>query len=206
MTLRQAPGDRALQIHKATDVPPVQPTPNLQPLSVELLDFFARRGISETTLHRGGVMQEHLYAPPLKQMADTIAFPYWRRGQLVNVKYRTVNKKFWQASTMPSSKCRRPSVERRLVMLLVVQQAVLVFVSPACHLSLQMLTARPALHAGQGCGKGLVWPGRRDWARRNYHCGGRDGQASHAGGGYLKRCQRSRRRATARASRRAASA
>lgn len=81
-----------------TDTPPVRPNPNLQLLSAELVDFFARRGISQATLETAGVMQERLYAPPLREMADTIAFTYRRKGQLINIKYRTVDKKFWQAS------------------------------------------------------------------------------------------------------------
>lgn len=83
-----------------TDIPPVRPSPNLQPLSAELLHFFARRGISAATLEAAGVMQERLYAPPLREVADTIAFTYRRKGQLINVKYRTVDKKFWQAGAV----------------------------------------------------------------------------------------------------------
>ena len=81
----------------------MRPNPTLQPLSAELLDFFARRGISAATLQKAGVMQERIYAPPLREMADTIAFAYRRRGQLINVKYRTVDKKFWQARARRST-------------------------------------------------------------------------------------------------------
>ena len=97
------------QDRNKTDVAPVRPNPNLQPLSVELLDFFARRGISPATLEAAGVMQEHLYAPPLRETADTIAFAYRRRGQLINVKYRTIDKKFWQARAESSIPFYLPS-------------------------------------------------------------------------------------------------
>ena len=38
----------------------MRPNPTLEPLSAELVDFFARRGISQATLDRGGVMQVRL--------------------------------------------------------------------------------------------------------------------------------------------------
>ena len=59
----------------------------LQPLSQELMQYFAGRGISQATLERNGVMQDR---------AGTIAFPYRRDGEVVNIKYRTLDKKFWQ--------------------------------------------------------------------------------------------------------------
>lgn len=68
---------------------PVKPDcSRLRPLSAELVAFFAARGISARTLARNGVLQDG---------AGAIAFPYRRDGEVVNLKYRTMDKKFWQA-------------------------------------------------------------------------------------------------------------
>ena len=68
----------------------------LQPLSRELVDYFAQRGISQTTLERNGVQQEY----SSKHSSQAIAFPYYREGEVINIKYRTLDKKFWQASVL----------------------------------------------------------------------------------------------------------
>ena len=68
--------------------PPVKPdTSRLQPLSPELVAYFDARGISQATLARNGVMQDR---------SGTIAFPYTRGGEVVNIKFRTLDKKFRQ--------------------------------------------------------------------------------------------------------------
>ncbi|PKI43504.1 hypothetical protein CRG98_036106, partial [Punica granatum] len=62
----------------------------LQPLSNELLGYFAERSITAETLRRNAVMQREC------GNQIVIAFPYHRKGQLVSCKYRDVQKKFWQ--------------------------------------------------------------------------------------------------------------
>ncbi|CAL8460519.1 g48 [Coccomyxa elongata] len=64
----------------------------LQPLSREVLEYFIKRGISQATLERNGVKQEF----SSKHNAHAIAFPYYRDGEVINIKYRTLDKKFWQ--------------------------------------------------------------------------------------------------------------
>ena len=72
---------------------PVKPNcSRLLPLSAELLEYFAARGISQRTLARNGVLQD---------AAGVIAFPYRRDGQVVNLKYRTLDKRFWQVGCTP---------------------------------------------------------------------------------------------------------
>lgn len=51
-----------------------------------VLDWFSKRGITEGTLRMNGVYYEN----------KRIAFPYYKDGQVVNVKYRTRNKLFSQ--------------------------------------------------------------------------------------------------------------
>ncbi|KAK9909228.1 hypothetical protein WJX75_009173 [Coccomyxa subellipsoidea] len=64
----------------------------LQPLSREVVEYFAQRGISRATLERNGVQQEY----SSKHNSQAIAFPYYRDGEVINIKYRTLDKKFWQ--------------------------------------------------------------------------------------------------------------
>ncbi|GMH41214.1 hypothetical protein BSKO_09124 [Bryopsis sp. KO-2023] len=69
---------------------PVKPDPSLVPLDKECLEFFKKRGISQETLIRNGIGME------VRNGVRHIAFPYMRNGDLVNVKYRTLDKKFTQ--------------------------------------------------------------------------------------------------------------
>ncbi|DBA96517.1 TPA: hypothetical protein ACH3X1_015395 [Trebouxia sp. C0004] len=70
-------------------------TGNFRPLTPEFLAYFASRGISERTLRRNQVAQESTWMPG-QPAGDAIAFPYLRNGEVVNVKYRTLNKCFRQ--------------------------------------------------------------------------------------------------------------
>ncbi|KAL0032240.1 hypothetical protein WJX79_000205 [Trebouxia sp. C0005] len=70
-------------------------TGNFRPLTPEFLAYFASRGISEGTLRRNQVAQESTWMPG-QPAGDAIAFPYLRNGEVVNVKYRTMNKCFRQ--------------------------------------------------------------------------------------------------------------
>ena len=72
-------------------------TSNFQPLDPQLLEYFAKRGISKETLERNQVAQEHTWMPGQPaNAAPAIAFPYLRNGEVVNVKYRTMDKSFRQ--------------------------------------------------------------------------------------------------------------
>ncbi len=93
-------GDIKRRDKSKTEAAPVRPNPDLEPLSPDLEEFFMRRGISRATLDATGVMQERRFVKQLGRVDDVIAFVYKRRGQIVNVKYRTVDKRFSQASAM----------------------------------------------------------------------------------------------------------
>ena len=72
-------------------------TSNFRPLDPKHLEYFAKRGISKETLERNQVAQEHTWMPGQSGSAGpAIAFPYTRNGEVVNVKYRTMNKCFRQ--------------------------------------------------------------------------------------------------------------
>lgn len=65
-------------------------------LTPELLQWLQDRGISKAVLDRNRVHMEQRYCGALKAFADHIAFPYFRDGVVVNVKYRALPKHFTQ--------------------------------------------------------------------------------------------------------------
>ena len=67
------------------------------PLTDEMVEFFASRGISRETLERNKVSAIDVYDPKLKAESTVIGFPYYSHDLLVNVKYRTLDKRFWQS-------------------------------------------------------------------------------------------------------------
>ncbi|EPS68730.1 hypothetical protein M569_06038, partial [Genlisea aurea] len=63
----------------------------LQPVTPEIITYFAERMISEETLRRNAVMGKTKHNNTLY-----IAFTYWRNGELINCKYRDHSKNFFQ--------------------------------------------------------------------------------------------------------------
>ena len=76
--------------------PVVRPQVELEPLTQEMLDFFSSRGISQDTLERNRISSIHAYDPMTKEKSNIIGFPYFSHDLLVNIKYRTLDKRFWQ--------------------------------------------------------------------------------------------------------------
>lgn len=56
--------------------------------------FAGHRGISESVLDRNRVTACDVYMPQVEENVRAIAFPYFRKGELVNVKYRDKSKNF----------------------------------------------------------------------------------------------------------------
>ena len=84
---------------KKSDVPAVVPKPNFAPELGEMVkQFFTERAISKATLERNAIAEELAWSPVSKSNVTTIAFPYFRDGELVNIKYRGPSKTFWQVS------------------------------------------------------------------------------------------------------------
>jgi twinkle protein len=65
--------------------PAVRNKPTRTP-SEAVLQWLAKRGISETTTRRNRVGAARTYIPALKREVECIAFPYTRNGELVNIK------------------------------------------------------------------------------------------------------------------------
>lgn len=69
--------------------------PLASPLPKNILAYFAHRDIPESILAGAGITAGTEWCPQLEQWSLAIRFPYVRDGQLVNIKYRTLNKHFW---------------------------------------------------------------------------------------------------------------
>ena len=67
-------------------MPKIKPKATVSALSDSLVAFFRDRGISEQVLKRNGVGSN----------GKEIMFPYFRDNEIINVKYRTKDKKFRQ--------------------------------------------------------------------------------------------------------------
>lgn len=74
--------------------PPVRPTFNPNPnLPVALIEWFKGRGIPEAVLKRNKVSAARVWMPEPAKEVGVVAFPYYRGGELINVKYRRVKEK-----------------------------------------------------------------------------------------------------------------
>lgn len=60
----------------------------------KFLSFFKERGISEQTIHDLNVTQGREWMPKAEEETDVICFNYYRKDELINVKYRGDNKDF----------------------------------------------------------------------------------------------------------------
>jgi len=58
------------------------------------VQWFAGRGITESVLERNKIGWTTVYMPQREEHQDAIVFPYFRDGELINRKYRTLDKQF----------------------------------------------------------------------------------------------------------------
>jgi len=63
-------------------------------LPEKAINWFASRGISESVLRRNMIGHGSAYFPQVEEERACVMFPYRRRGEVVNVKYRTRDKLF----------------------------------------------------------------------------------------------------------------
>ena len=85
-------GPSALHWRKPKYVKPESiPASSLKP---EIVKWFDKRGISETTLEETKIGQRKVYMPQLEDFTMAVAFPYFKNGELINVKYRDSKKNF----------------------------------------------------------------------------------------------------------------
>ena len=72
----------------AKPVAPRRPSFTPGSLPKGALEWFERRGISQATLERNQVTVRKVWFPQTKDERTAFCFPYYRDGELVNVKYR----------------------------------------------------------------------------------------------------------------------
>ena len=73
--------------------PPKRPTRAPGILTPAVLRWFADRGISEAVVRRNKIGAARHWIPALRAEVDCIAFPYFRNGELINIKYRALQSK-----------------------------------------------------------------------------------------------------------------
>jgi twinkle protein len=79
---------------RATPIIFRKPVYRQTPLPSRVIEWFARRGIPESVLARNRISYGSIYMPQLEQEVPAIQFPYFRNGEVVNVKYRDGHKYF----------------------------------------------------------------------------------------------------------------
>jgi twinkle protein len=72
---------------------PVRPKMSLTEPTTGVIRWLADRGISEEVARRNRVGSALVYIPALKAETDCIAFPYFRNGELINIKFRALASK-----------------------------------------------------------------------------------------------------------------
>lgn len=68
--------------------------PATEPPADKLVDWFAKRGIPAEVIRRNQIESRSAWMPQTNKDERAIAFPYFRDGEIVNVKYRTADKMF----------------------------------------------------------------------------------------------------------------
>jgi|SRR5262245_8527128 len=85
--------DPRLQPPRRLQRPPRRAPPRIQPADQAMLEWFQRRGISAEVLAKARIGAVEHYMPQMGQRVPCIAFPYYRGGELANVKYRALDAK-----------------------------------------------------------------------------------------------------------------
>lgn len=67
-------------------------------LSDGALQFFVKRGITTDVLIRNRIALERVWMPQLEEEVTAIAYPYFKGGEIVNIKYRDNGKNFRQVA------------------------------------------------------------------------------------------------------------
>jgi len=73
--------------------PPQKPKQPIDAPTPAVIAWASGRGISEQVIRRNRIGFVHTYIPAREGMADCIAFPYFRNGEVVNIKFRTLDGK-----------------------------------------------------------------------------------------------------------------
>lgn len=85
-------------VHRAPP-PRVPMPPNAGAATNTMLAWFEARGIPLDVIVRNKIHVARVYMPQLEDHADVVVFPYYRNGELVNRKYRTLVDKHFRMDT-----------------------------------------------------------------------------------------------------------
>lgn len=91
--LWRASGHAPVRVRRTADGRPSRPQVAFTALTREALEFFTKRHISLETLRRNKIGMHRTFRQSTRTQQDAIAFPYYRNGELVNVKYRFLGAK-----------------------------------------------------------------------------------------------------------------
>ena len=91
--VKERDDNRSARPQRRGPAAPIKPTKTPGDPTSPVLQWLAKRGISETTARRNRVGAARAFIPKLKAEVDCIAFPYFRDGELINVKYRALAEK-----------------------------------------------------------------------------------------------------------------
>lgn len=72
----------------------IKPTIPTERVMGKVEEYFTKRGISKAVLDRNKITSGEIYMPQLEKEVNTIMFPYYRNGELINIKYRDNQKNF----------------------------------------------------------------------------------------------------------------
>lgn len=84
------------EIRKIYRKPEPIPAEEVSKIDPRIISYFKRRGISKATLEAAKVFSCYHYLPATMEDTLCFAFPYYKEGSLVNVKYRDANKNMAQ--------------------------------------------------------------------------------------------------------------
>ena len=79
---------RPPKVYRRPAALPVPPPPD------KLMEWFTGRGIPRVVVERRKLYKTTIYMPQVEDEVPVIAFPYYRDGELINVKYRDKDKNF----------------------------------------------------------------------------------------------------------------
>lgn len=85
--------DRSHATKKIYEKPPQDVINNIQ-LKEQIISWFANRGISQKTLDKFFIFGREEFMPQTSKKESCICFPYFRDGQIVNIKFRDGRKNF----------------------------------------------------------------------------------------------------------------
>lgn len=72
----------------------VKPIPRLEKINKKAIEWFEKRGISNDTLLRMKITEAVEWMPQFKKEVSTVCFNYYRKEELVNIKFRGPEKSF----------------------------------------------------------------------------------------------------------------